>query len=199
MNPKRPRRPLVRWSATAIAASTACILLRAGLGEPGLRLALRLTAGEAFAFFLLAHVAAPLHALRPSRLTQQLRARRRELGLSFGVAMFVHASLIVALASTHAASFWSRLAPTTLIGGALGLVIAAAMSATSFPRAAAWIGKRGWRALHTGGMHLFWVIFAFSYLGRGGPYPAMVATLVLAAGVRMLAAVKRRTSMRTNP
>ena len=53
---------------------------------------------------------------------------------------------------------------TTIVLGGFGLVVIAAMTATSFDRTAAWLGPRAWRVLHTFGVYYLWLIFMATFV-----------------------------------
>jgi hypothetical protein len=195
--------PLVGWAALVVAALVAGSLALAGAGEPGLRAGIRVTAGSSFVLLLLVFVASPLNALFASAAsapTKWLLANRRYLGVSFAVSQLGHLVLIALLATSAPASFRARLSASTLYGGGLGYVLTALMTATSFDRSAAWIGRKAWRVLHTTGVYFLMVIFIASYAGRVATprYGAFVALIALAFGLRIAAAVRRRLKSRAS-
>ena len=188
------RWPLVAWAALASVALGAGALAVAGTGEPGLRLAIRLSARESYALFVLLFAAAPLNAVWRARGTKWLLRNRRYLGVSMAVSHAGHLAFVIALARAHPLSFTRSVAPTTLIGGSIGYVLLALMTATSFDRTAALLGRRAWRALHTTGMWTLFAIFAFTYAGRAvvGPAAALPAVPLLAlVGLRIFVACRR--------
>jgi hypothetical protein len=164
----------------------------------GLHQLVRITARTSATWFVLAFVARPLTVLRAAPGKWLLR-HRRYLGLAMAISHAGHLAAIVALARHEGTVFWDRLAITTLVGGGFGYVILAAMVATSFDGAQAWLGRRRWRALHLTGMWTFWIIFAASYAPRilhSATSAVATATLLAAAAVRVIAAVRARRGRR---
>lgn len=184
---------LVGCSAVVVLLLVAAVFALLGVGEPGLRSGIRVTARTSVALFLAAFVASACAALLPSPISKWLLRNRRALGVSFAVSMGVHGALIVALWQTHRESFLASVAPATLLGGGAGFVLIALMAATSFDRTAALLGRRAWKVLHTVGMYYLWVVFAFSYMPRvhAPPYALLFALLLLALGLRLVATVRR--------
>ena len=188
--------PLVGIASLALAAMTGAVLLVEGTGEAGVRLLIRATARSSLLIFAFAFSASSLHRLWRSDATKWLLRNRRQIGLSFAVSHFIHLAAIVALARGWPDSFWADGPTAILVGGGVGYVFVAAMTATSFDRSAAWLGRRRWRRLHLTGSWVLWSIFAFSYLarvatGQLGFLP--LALLVLAVpGLRL--AARRRTA-----
>jgi DMSO/TMAO reductase YedYZ heme-binding membrane subunit len=187
------------WRIVGYAALIVSIVVAATVrsftpGEDALRAGIRATATTSLALLLAAFVASSWNTLRPSPLSKWLLRNRRQLGVSFAVSHLAHLALIVLLAQRFPESFWKRLAMTTLVGGALGYVLTALMTATSFDRTAAWLGKRAWKALHTAGMFYLWGVFVFSYVARVAQprYAILFASLAIAMCVRVSAALKKR-------
>ena len=80
--------------------------------------------------------------------------------------------------------------------GTLGYILLFAMTVTSFKRPAAWLGKRGWKILHTTGMHFFWLGLLFEYSFKLPKsmliYSPFVILLVLAIMLRLAASRKQK-------
>jgi DMSO/TMAO reductase YedYZ heme-binding membrane subunit len=185
--------PLVGWSALALGALCALLLARYGTGEDGLRLLIRVTARTSLALFLPAFAASSLRRLWRSPASAWLLRNRRQVGVSFAVSHALHLAAILALAARFPASF----APgaVTVVGGGIGYVFIAAMTATSSDAAVRRLGARRWRLLHRTGLWVLFAIFASSYLAAPfvDPRYAPAALAVLAAlGLRIAAAVKGR-------
>jgi DMSO/TMAO reductase YedYZ heme-binding membrane subunit len=142
------------------------VLLAEGTGESGVRLLIRATARSSLLIFTFAFSASSLRRLWQSDATAWLLRNRRQIGVSFAVSHFIHLAAIVALVRGWPDSFWAETPTLTLVGGGTGYVFIAAMTATSFDRSAAWLGRRSWRRLHLTGSWVIWSIFAFSYAGR---------------------------------
>src|SRR4029450_126919 len=108
-------------------------------------------------------IASSLRILWPTELTRWLLINRRYIGVSFAASHAIHLFAIVAVMRVAPAF---RLQTATLIGGGGAYVFLAAMTATSFDGAAAWLGPRRWRLLHKTGMYYCWFIFFISYVPR---------------------------------
>lgn len=181
---------LVGWAALALGVLAALVLARWGAGDAGLRAGIRATARSSWALFLAVFVASPWHRLAPSSASKWLLRNRRYLGVSMALSQLVHALFIGALVALDRDRFVARLSASTAIGGLLGYVFLALMTATSFDRTAAWLGRRRWRILHTVGVYYLWIVFAFSFFGRAlrsPAYWALVIPLVLAMALRVVA------------
>jgi len=132
-------------------------------------------------------------------MCQNSLSGRSYLGLSLAASQAVHGVFVVWLAAAHPVSFWSRVALSTVAGGALSYVFLALMTATSFDRGAAWLGRRRWRALHTTGMYYLYVVFVFSYAPRATSSPIYAASslaLAAALAVRIAAALSGQSATR---
>ncbi|HUQ05309.1 MAG TPA: hypothetical protein VM261_22555 [Kofleriaceae bacterium] len=166
-------RSLERWLILGAAAVLLAVEVAA---SADLRAILRATARTSAAWFLLAFVARPLVVLGVARPGKWLLRNRRYLGLAMAISHGGHLVAIVALARAEGRIFWDKVSTSTLVGGGFGYVLLAAMVATSWDGAQAWLGRRRWRALHLTGMWTFWLIFTLSY-----------PPLLLAAGLRVWA------------
>jgi DMSO/TMAO reductase YedYZ heme-binding membrane subunit len=187
--------PLVAVGTAIVLIAAASSLALRGLGEVGIRAAIRVTATTSLGFFLAAFVASSVCSLRPSAATKWLLRNRRQLGVSFGCSQLAHLVLIGVLMSTHGGSFWRRVALTTLGGGGAGYVLTAALVVTSFDRTTAWLGRSRWRRLHLTGMYAFFGIFLFTYVPastRHLHYAFYAALLLAALGLRIAAWRRRR-------
>jgi DMSO/TMAO reductase YedYZ heme-binding membrane subunit len=161
----------------------------------GANLAARWTARAALPLFLIAYCASSLRTLWPNALTGALVRRRRQWGLAFALAHFIH---FVALA-LNIWVFGPSRAPETLIGGGLAYALIAAMAVTSNDAAVRAMGP-WWRWLHRIGIHYVWLIFTISYVSRTVHIdPAYHATglifaplMFAALAVRLAAWRKRR-------
>ena len=156
--------PLVGVASVALVALQLAILATAGTEEPGVRELVRVSARASFTIFLLVFVARPSRVFWPGPFTRWLVRNRRQLGVSFAVAHFLHLGDIGLLALLLGDAF--EISPVTLFGGGLAYVLLAAMTATSFDRSARWLGPRRWKRLHRAGLYWLWLIFAQSYTFR---------------------------------
>jgi DMSO/TMAO reductase YedYZ heme-binding membrane subunit len=135
-------------------------LAGAGTTE-GALLAARWTARAALPLFLVAYLASSLRTLWPGPLTNALVRRRRQWGLAFALAHFIHFTAL-------ALNIWvfgpSRDAET-LVGGGLAYGFIGLMALTSNDAAVRAMGV-WWRRLHRVGIHYVWLIFTISYASR---------------------------------
>jgi methionine sulfoxide reductase heme-binding subunit len=191
--------PLVKlagWRIVAMVTAllglmTAAIVLGAGTGEPGIRMLIRATARTSVALFVVAFTASALYRLRPSPATAWARRNRRYLGVSFAVSHFLHLAVVAVLFTR-----WPHPYPAVKgIGGAIGYLLLAAMTATSFDRTANWLGPRRWKQLHTIGSWYLWGVFLFSYIPRAVADPV---TYVPLAVFVMIAATARLSARRVS-
>jgi DMSO/TMAO reductase YedYZ heme-binding membrane subunit len=139
--------------------------------------------------FSLAFGASALRRVWRSDASAWLLRNRRYVGVSFAVAHFLHLGALIMLGVFFPEPFVSGLDALTMIGGGTAYVLLVGMTATSFDRSAAWLGRKAWRRLHLAGSWTLWVIFAQSYLPRpfmgdalAGPFAAM---LLAAFGLRV--------------
>jgi methionine sulfoxide reductase heme-binding subunit len=154
------------WWILGVSAIVSALMLGVigaidGWTEPAVRMAIRATARVSCLLFLMAFVAAPLHRLWATNLSQWLVQNRRFLGLSMVVSHGFHAVTLVAL---HVVTNGQhpQISPLAM----LGYVFLMAMAVTSFQTTAKAIGRRAWRILHTAGMHYFWLAFMMEFATR---------------------------------
>lgn len=155
---------LVGIASAALLASQALIFAAGGTDEAGIRKLVAGSARIAVVLFLAVFVAAPARRFWPGPTTRWLMRNRRYLGVSFGVAHFIHLFDIALLALLLGNGF--EINAVTLFGGGLAYVLLALMMLTSFDRTARWLGPRRWKWLHRAGLFWLWVIFMQSYTGR---------------------------------
>lgn len=178
------------WAALVIGVLIATILLTQGVSESGLHLVIRSTAQTSLVLFTAAFVASSLFSLWPIGATRWLRSNRRYIGVSFAVSHLFHAAAIVALAAVTSGKSLEEVDKVTFTGGLLTYVFIIAMAATSFDRAARWLGPRRWKALHKTGMYMLWVNFMVAYGGRAFvsiPYAPLALLMVAAITLRVIA------------
>ena len=185
---------LVGLLSLLLAAMTLGLMASEGWTIDGIRLAIRATARTSLVLFALAFTASALAELVPTEATRWQRRNRRYLGVSFAVSHFIHLGAIVALAMLDRALFWTLTNVMTIVLAGTAYLFIAAMTATSFDRAAAWLGPRKWRLLHLIGGWYIWISFAIA-VGKRVPLDSFywpMAVLVLAiAGVRLVATHRR--------
>ena len=179
---------LVGVASAALVASQALLFAAGGTDEAGLRLLVAVSARISVVLFLLVFVAAPARRFWPGPTTRWMLRNRRYLGVSFGIAHFIHLFDIVLLATLLGNGFEMNAA--TLYGGGLAYVLLAAMMATSFDGSARWLGPRYWKWLHRAGLYWLWFIFMQSYTGRAVQMPEYIplaAAVWGALGLRIAA------------
>jgi len=157
-------------------------------GVPGVRSAIRLTARTSLLLFLLTFTASAAWRRWPGAWTRWQLANRRYLGLSFAVSHGWHLAVIVAFTHLAPLQFDQASNPHTRFVGEIGYVFVFAMAATSFDASAAWLGRRGWKILHTTGAWYLWLVFLLSYASRAVHDPHYwtgVAVVLGALAVRM--------------
>jgi sulfoxide reductase heme-binding subunit YedZ len=209
VSPVHPsRRTATRWLegwpltllATAIIASlAAAIVLAGGAGPEAIGRAIRLTARTSFALFLAAFTASAAHRLWRSRFTRWQLRNRRYLGVAFAGSHAVHAAAIATLAVLAPVAFHDHAADMARAPGLIAYGFLAAMTATSFDRTAAWLGRRAWRALHLVGSIYLWGAFVQAFFRRALHAPGYwlpVALAVAAIAVRIIAWHRGRTQGR---
>ena len=179
---------------TAVVIAIVCLASYAiyGAGEDGLHHLLRLTARLSLGLFSVTFAARALSRL--FGLTWFI-ANRRYLGVSFAVAHGYHLMAILALAHRHGVSTFAReQGAATLVSGAFGYLLVAAMVATSFDRTTEWLGRRRWKILHGTGVYGLGAFFAFTYAvaaGRWGGVYFLFAAVALAGPALRIAAWAR--------
>ena len=157
-------------------------------GVAGLRLLIRITARTSLLLFLAAFTASALAARWPGPGTRWTLRHRRQFGLGFALAHAIHLAAIVAFAQVDGPAFHGVTSTANIVTGGLAYVFIAAMSATSFDAAVAWMGPRTWRRLHTVGAIYVWISFAIAF-GKRLPmspfYAVPLLLLVLALALRL--------------
>jgi DMSO/TMAO reductase YedYZ heme-binding membrane subunit len=157
---------MLKYWPIGLAAIVATAAILAGLSSStdplaAWQMASRMTAQVGFPFLIITYSASSLVKLRSSDLTRSLMKNRKYWGLSFAMTHTFH---LVALLSVL------RIQPDPvdilrLIPGALVYVILYAMVLTSNQWGYRTLGKN-WKRLHSVGIHLFWLIFAASYISK---------------------------------
>ncbi|ODU77197.1 cytochrome b family protein [Novosphingobium sp. SCN 63-17] len=186
-----------RWQvllgiALGLAALTAGLRIGRSTTE-GWQLAARWTARAGFPLLILTYSASSLARLWPGAETRALLRERRYWGLGFAACHMIH---LAALITFLRLSGTQRPLPT-LLGGGLAYLLLIAMALTSTDAAMRRLGK-GWKRLHTFGIHWLWFIFAFSYVGRITRPEARMTGLIgggiaiAALGLRIAARLKTR-------
>ena len=180
--------------ALAVASLLALILALVGTDERGLRILVRASARTSATLFLLAFVASSLRRFFRSPFTAWLLRNRRYVGVSFAFSHLLHLMIVASLAISFPHPFYEQSVNLVVVGGG-GVVslFVAAMAATSFDRAAAWLGPRRWKILHTVGGYAIWSVFAFDYVQlafHSVLYVPMALTVLGTLGLRMAARVR---------
>jgi len=100
------------------------------------------------------------------------------------------AAVIVLLARLEPEAFHAHTRITNPMPPTIGYGVLLEMTVTSFDRPAAWLGRRGWKVLHTVGSIYLWGTFLVAFLGRALRMPGYwlaVAVAIAAMGVRVVA------------
>lgn len=193
------------WGLIAAGTSTtvalaAAVFTVAGTDSDGTELALRMTARLSFVWFMLAFVAAPLHRLWPSRLSAWLMRRRRALGVTFGLSMAVHVVCIQRLFALYAPVPPPMVTTADFVIGIPGLILVGLLTLTSLDALKRRLRPTAWRRLHVTGIWVVWAIFFLCLVDSVGrkstdhpilAYYSFIAVLLLALGLRALAARRR--------
>jgi hypothetical protein len=182
---------IVGFSMLTVGTIVGVIWLFHGIDEQGMRMAIRATARTSTILFLSAFVASSLRKLWSTPLSAWLLKNRRYLGISMAVSHTYHAIALFGLWIVTAGA-----APQLGFLGTFGYILLIAMTVTSFKRPAAWLGKRGWKILHTTGMHFFWLGLLFEYSSNLPKsiliYSPFTILLVLAMMLRLAASRKQK-------
>jgi methionine sulfoxide reductase heme-binding subunit len=189
---------LVGLIAAAILLASLALVVLNGADAAAVRLAIRNTARSSLALFLLAFGAASLHRLWQSRWSAWQLRNRRNLGVGFAISHATHAALIITFAVMAPAEFHEATSPATFIFGGTTYLFIIAMTATSFDRSAAWLGRRRWRLLHGIGGHVIWLNFLASEAKRAPQDPrywGFVALVLAVMALRLIGRAKTRPAV----
>jgi len=160
----------------------------------GIRAVIRFTARSSLVLFCLAFSAGALAQLWPNAWASWQRRNRRYLGLSFAASHAIHAIAIVCFAFASPPLFQQNTSMASFIFGGIGYAAIVAMTATSFDRAVAAIGPRGWRRLHLVCGYYLLIQFMVSFgmrIPAMPPYALFLIPLFAVFAVRMIAMAKR--------
>jgi DMSO/TMAO reductase YedYZ heme-binding membrane subunit len=187
----------------AITAMCAAIVAALGPGQEAAHAVVRWTARTSFVLFSLAYVARPLVQLWPSPLGKAILARRKWVGLGFAASHLAHLLGIIAIAWPDPAAFVRSQEPTTLVAVATFLALFA-MAITSIETVKRRMSRRAWNGLHKTGMHLAWLSFATTYIGRAIAslafiVPAVVAIAIAAVRAAAFFRARGRPSVHRTP
>ncbi|TMQ03057.1 MAG: hypothetical protein E6J90_13720 [Deltaproteobacteria bacterium] len=194
----RPERRTASWrdgwtltlvAAAAIASLALAIILAGAASAEAIAAAIRFTARTSFALFLTAFTASAAHRLWPGHFTRWQRRNRRYLGVAFAASHAVHAAAIATLAVLQPAAFHARAADMARAPGLIAYGFIVAMTATSFDRTAAWLGRRAWKALHFTGSIYLWAAFVLGFGKRVPQAPGYWLPIAFAAAAMALRVV----------
>ncbi len=198
MDPRRELRLIA--AATLLNLTLAALLLAfGGTDVAGTELALRMTARFSFVWFLMVFTASPLRALWKGGPGDWLLARRRALGVVFGISMSIHVGFILRLYALHAPERPPMVTDTDFTIGVPGLVLVALMTLTSAMALRRRLGETAWKRLHTTGLYVVWAIFFLCLVDSVGrketprpwiEYHSFIGVLLAAMALR-LAALRR--------
>ncbi|MFI8975810.1 hypothetical protein ACIGO9_23180 [Nocardia asteroides] len=113
-----------------------------------------------------AFVATSALALWPGEPARWLARNRRYLGLSFAMSHGVHLAVIVTLARTDPETFDSLADASSFVGGGLGYLVIAVLTAASFDTIVDRLGPARWQLIQRVGSWFIWVLFTVSNGGR---------------------------------
>src|SRR5207237_10483086 len=139
--------------------------------------------------FSLAFSASALHRLWPNGVTRWQRENRRFLGVSFAVSHGVHALGIVGFALLDPLQFHAHV--QSPVPGLIGYLFIVLITATSFDRSAAWIGRRNWKIVHTVGAHYLWLAFVIAFGKRALADPFYWPFLIVLLAIMVVRLVAR--------
>jgi methionine sulfoxide reductase heme-binding subunit len=177
----------------AMAIATMCAAL--GFATHDVHAVIRWTARTSFTLFALAYVARPATTLWPRPATKWLLRERKWIGDGFAVSQLAHMTAILASASSP---FAASVDAATVVG-AISFLLVFAMAITSIDRIRKAMSKRAWNGLHRTGIHLAWVVFTTTYVGRlavSAVWAIPVAVLAIITGVRVAAWLRQRSRAR---
>lgn len=188
--------PLLGLLSAVLVVMTLVIVAAHRFDVDGVRMAIRATARTSFGLFALAFSASALLALWPGRWTRWQRRNRRQLGLAFAVSHALHGLAILAFARLDPAEFMAATSLASYITGGIAYLFIVAMAATSFDRAAAWLGPRAWRMLHGVGGYYLVITFLISNGKRIGisPYYGLPVAILAVVLLLRLLAWRRKTA-----
>jgi len=158
-------RPMYAITATLFAVIGLALFSR-DLSEESIRWAMRLSVDTAFPFFFLAFIAASLHRLKPSALSQYLLRNRRYLGISFAALFLLHGTLIYVLSQLYPEPFFSQLTDALLYSGLATFSAVALMAVTSNDGSVKQLGRKNWSRLHKLLGYFIAIMFLLTYLGK---------------------------------
>ena len=138
-------------------ALAAIVLARAGTGEHGIVLALRVTARWSFLLFWPAYAGSALARFCGARLAVLAR-RGRAFGLAFAAAISVHVGLVLWLMAVAA----DQRTPMLLFWA--GVACPYSLVLLSLPQVRDWVGPRVWRILSEGAMQYIALVFVVDFI-----------------------------------
>jgi DMSO/TMAO reductase YedYZ heme-binding membrane subunit len=181
--------PLTLLAAAVVASLAAAIILAGGASAEAIGRAIRFTARASFALSLAAFTASAAYRLWRTRFTRWQLRNRRYLGVAFAASHAIHAAAIATLAVLQPLAFHDHAADMARAPGFIAYVLLAAMTATSFDRTAAWLGRRAWRVLHVVGSFYLWGAFVQAFFRRALHAPGYWLPLALAVAAMVLRVV----------
>jgi sulfoxide reductase heme-binding subunit YedZ len=169
-----------------LAAFVAVVAVLIGLhsapaGVDAWTLAARFSARSAFPFLMIAYSASSMVKLWPNKVTRYFMRNRKWWGLGFATAQTVHLFAVYNFLQVSP----QPAPPTILLGGGFVYAVLYAMVLTSWKWAYKAMGQ-SWKWLHTFGIHLLWLVFAFAYGAKAVTRPDQlipgIALLTVALG-----------------
>ena len=133
-----------------------------GMDTESWRLYTRYTARLAFFLFIINFLTSPIYDFYQNKITIFLRNNRRNTGLSFSLAHFIHLQAFILFSMNTG----ETLDIITIIGGGTGYILLFTMTITSNNFLVRKIGLRNWKIIHRIGTYYLAFIFAFDYTVR---------------------------------
>ena len=150
-----------------------------GLEEEGLRIFIRLTAGQATLLFVAVLVGAPLESRVPNGWTRLLATLSPVLLKATALSMLAHLLALVLLALAFPEPFRSTLTPLALAAGGLAYILLFVIAFTPKRFALRASDSLAWRRIQAVGFGFIWIIFVRTYFLRSAEEPTAIFFLVL--------------------
>ena len=186
------------WRLLGVISATlvvlALVVLMLDPGVEGLRRVIRLTARTSLVLFCMAFVASSAWRMFPNGWTCWQLQNRRYIGLGFAASHGIHAVAIASFAALDPVGFHAASMGNPVPGG-IAYAFIILMSATSFDRSAAWIGRRTWKILHAAGMYYLFISFVIAFgkrIPQSAGYVIPLVVLGCALALRVAAAMKAK-------
>ena len=188
----------VRFVATVVALDLLLLaVLRTSLDVDleALAVSARWTARYAVVWFLGAFTASALVRRWPGPVTRWILERRRWIGVSFAITLYVHLGVLVEMAWRWPDEFLGAIPIPSLVVGGTTYAFVLAQALTSNDAAVRWLGAARWRRLHLIGSHLVWLALLLGTVPRALQAPPWWA-LTVAIGALVPLRIRTRSTRR---